>query len=308
MIQPFTIALSSDDAYLDGLVGTLCGVARSTSDAPVHAVILDCGILDANWARMEQSLRLTFPRLTLRRLRIPAERLREFNPTGAVLRLNNSAYARLLLPELLPDCDRILYLDCDLLVDADLRPLFYAPLDGMLVGAVPETHTPTLGKTVPVHLLTPEEALRPTFNSGVLLLDLAGLRDSDIVDQIRALPVDFYAFFVDQGALNYVLRGRWKKLPARWNRQHFVTENFSLYRDHPGSVWHFIGKIKPWHFEPASMRGLIADFHRNLVCTSWIPRLSGRIRPLSPAWRDFIKATRACVLRLARGLRPASSA
>lgn len=305
MNPPLTLALGSDENYLDGLVGTLSGVARSTSADPIHAVILDCGILDSSWTLLEQTLRTAFPHLSLRRLPIRSEQLQAFNLTQASLRLNNSAYARILLPELLPDCDRILYLDCDLLVDADLRPLFNTPLEGMLVGAVPECHSALLGKSIPRHLLTDAEAARITFNSGVLLLDLAGLREADIIGRIRVLPAEFYSIHMDQAVLNYVLHDRWKRLPLRWNRQCFVTENFSIYRDQPGSVWHFIGKMKPWHFQPSAMRGLMADFHRNLVFTGWTPRLAGKWRPLSPAWRDAVKAARAFVLRLARALRPA---
>jgi len=307
MTQPLTLALTSDETYLDGVIGTLSGVLRNASPAPVHAVILDCGIRDSSWALLEHTLRSTFPLLSLRRIPVSPEQLHAFNPTGAALRLNNSSYARLLLPELLPDTTRILYLDCDLLVSADLNPLFTTPLHGKLIGAVPETHTPRLDQSIPGHLLTPEETTLPTFNAGVLLLDLAGLRNSAVIDRIRALPPAFHSIHMDQAVLNYVVRGNWEKLPGRWNRQRFITENFSVYRDHPGSVWHFIGRMKPWHFAPSFMRGLVADFHRDLVSTSWIPRTRGTLRPLSPAWRDLLKATRACVLRLARGLRPSSA-
>lgn len=302
MNPPLTLAFASDETYLDGVVGTLSGVVRRAPGATIRVFILDCGIHDTSWDRLQQFFATHSPTAALFRLVITPERLRMFNPDNRLHRVNNSSYARLLLPELLPDEDRIIYLDCDLVVDADLRPLFATTLDGAPVAAVQDAHMPTLGLNIPPELLTETEVALPVFNSGVLLMDLAAMRRSRVLEQILALPPSFHVKFQDQSVLNYVTRGRWKQLPVRWNRQRFVTENFSLYRDHPDSVWHFIGKMKPWHFAPSFMRGLVADFHRDLVSKGWVPRLRGESRPLSPAWRDSIKAARASLLR---GLRHA---
>lgn len=102
--------------------------------------------------------------------------------------------------------------------------------------------------------------------------------------------------------LNYVLMRQWKELPLRWNRQRFVTENFSIYRDHPTSVWHFIGKMKPWHYAPGKGRGIVEDFQRNLRTIGWRSRFRGDWHPRSAASRDSLKAARAFALRSLRTL------
>lgn len=295
--QSLPIAVAADENYLDGLAGTLGGVLRSASGARIHTVVLDCGIQDSTWATFQQVLQSRFTNLDLVRLPVDPTWLQPFSPETRVRNLNNSTYARLLLPELLPHLDRILYLDCDLLVDADLRLLFDTPLEGALVGATPEAHLPSLGQNVSANLLSPADASLPAFNSGVLLMDLAALRGANLVGPVTDLIPRMQSRLQSQAVMNYLLRGRWKPIPVRWNRQHFITENFSLYRDHPGSLWHFIGKMKPWHFDPRFMRGLIADFHRDIVSTGWIPRHRGDSRPLSSAWRDSLKAARAFSLR-----------
>lgn len=299
------LALAADENYLDGLVGTLAGVARFAHDTSIRAAVLDCGIHDASWAAFQETLRASFPQLALQRLEVSDEQLRIFNPANAPTRLSNAAYARMLLPRLLPDVDRVLYLDSDLLVDTDLRPLFATPLEGALVAAVQDAHVPLLCQNVARESLTDAESASPAFNSGVLLMDLSAMRQVNLIEQVLSLPAPAHIKFQDQAVLNRVLHGRWKALPPRWNRQRFVTENFSIYRDRPDSVWHFIGKMKPWHFDPAFMRGLVADFHRNVTSSGWTPRLRGKWRPLSPAWRDSIKATHAFTLRrVAAFLRP----
>jgi lipopolysaccharide biosynthesis glycosyltransferase len=297
MIPSLTLAFASDENYLDGLVGTLSGVARSAPGATIRAYVLDCGIQDAGWREMEQTLRTRFSGLELVRHVIEPNQLSAFNPQNQNNRLNNSAYARLLLPELLPDTERIIYLDCDLMVDADLRPLFITQLEGALIGAVADGHLPLLVQNVLPELIPPAEKDSLAFNSGVLLMDLAAMRRAGLIAEIRSAPPFLSQKMQDQASLNLALMSRWKKLPTRWNHQRFVTEHFSIYRDYSDTVWHFIGKMKPWHFEPHHARGLMAEFQRDIITTGWKPRQKGTWRTLSPAWRDFLKASHAFACR-----------
>jgi lipopolysaccharide biosynthesis glycosyltransferase len=302
MPHPLIIALAADENYLDGLAGTLAGVVRSAPGAHIRAVILDCGIADESWRDFKRTVLPRLRTLELQRLPVHPEQLQVFAPDTRVRSLNNSTYTRMLLPELLPDCDRVLYLDCDLLVNADLRELVSLPLDDALAGEVPENHLPLLEQNITQGILSADEASLPAFNSGVLLMDLAAMRGADLLGHVAGLLPKLQGKLQSQAVLNYLLRGRWKAVPARWNRQRFITEHFSLYHDHPGSVWHFIGKMKPWHFDPPHMRGLVADFHRDIIASGWKPRLRGTWKPLSPAWRDFAKASRAFTLRHTRSL------
>lgn len=294
--KSLTVALASDASYIDGLVGTLAGVARHSS-APIQALILDCGINDADWESIQASFRSRFPALCFTRLQIQEQQLASFNPGNRSLRLNNSAYARLLLAELAPEHSKVIYLDSDLMVDADLQPLFDTSLDGALIGAVSEQHMHSLARNIPAAFVTPADAGKPAFNSGVMLMDLNAFRQANLLDKIRQCASAVQFNFQDQAMLNYALKDRWKTLHPRWNRQRFVTENFSIYRDHRGSVWHFIGKMKPWHFAGEHARGLVADFLRNLDDIGWQRRHNGRWRPLSSMWRDGAKSVQAAIRR-----------
>ena len=98
------------------------------------------------------------------------------------------AMMRLVLPELLPDVDRVLYLDCDTLVLQDIGELFDMDLHGRLMGAVSEP--------------LKSRPWCPYYNAGVLLMDLAMLRDShkqaEMVRMINAMKFSF----PDQDVLN----------------------------------------------------------------------------------------------------------
>lgn len=302
MLQNLSIAIAADENYLDGLVGTLVGAAHSTTASVIDTKVLDCGISDSSWALVEEFFSKAYPNLKLSRHQISPEKLSAFNPTGKSRHLNTSIYARLAVPDLFPDLKRIIYLDADLYINADLQLLYVYPLDGALIGAVHEAHLPQLSQNVPPEHLSSADLELPAFNCGILLMDLAAIRREKLIEQIIKQADSIGDKFQDQGMLNYALRGKWKPLPACWNRQLFVTENFSIYRDHPKSVWHFIGKMKPWHFAPKHARGLMADFQRDMIASGWSPHYHGEWRSQSPAWRDALKATRAHTLRMLRRL------
>jgi lipopolysaccharide biosynthesis glycosyltransferase len=294
------LALAVDEGYLGGLAGTLVGIARGCPYARIHTYILDCGVTDESWRDFTQVLSAYSKNFDFHRLVIEDSTLIRFAPDIRSRGLNNSTYARFLLPELLPDTDRILYLDCDLLIDADLGPLMSTDLAGALIGAVEDDHTPLLGGNVNPALLSPAEIQLPAFNAGVILMDLAALRRADLIAPVIDLIPQMQSRLQSQAVLNYVLKNRWQALPKKWNRQRFVTENFSIYRDHPQSIWHFIGKMKPWHFAPGQQRGLVADFNLNARLSGWRSRQQGSHRPLSSPWRDQAKACYAFALRHTR--------
>ena len=49
--------------------------------------------------------------------------------------LSIETYYRLIIPEIMPDYHKILYLDCDMVVDCDVADLYEENLNGMIVGA-----------------------------------------------------------------------------------------------------------------------------------------------------------------------------
>ncbi|MCQ2181886.1 MAG: glycosyltransferase family 8 protein [Bacteroidales bacterium] len=121
-------------------------------------------------------------------------------PEGVYVNPRYSAAAeyRLMLPELLPDYDKVLYLDCDMVVRNDLAVLFSGTdLGENLLGAVYER--------------------KGYFNSGFLLMNLSGMREDETsLKLMKALDTD-YLEFPDQDALNMVCKGRVKALPPYCN-------------------------------------------------------------------------------------------
>lgn len=296
-----TIALAADGSYFHGLVGTLSGILRRNRSDSLEVVILDCGISDQKWAIFSENFSELYPKLSIRRIKISPDQLAVFVPPGKKQRMCSSAFARLLLPELLPDRDRILYLDCDLYVDTDLSTLFCCPLEGKPVAAILDQGNATLKNQIINHeILGSDELNLPAFNSGVLLLDLKMIRRTQQFLQFIEKSKQVDSYFGDQGILNLVFRGKWKALPDQWNRQVHISDQFTTYRPYPDSIWHFVGERKPWHFDPKFSRGIVANFHRDLFHCQWPLTKSLNLKPSTPVWRDLIKKIGSDLLRCFR--------
>jgi Lipopolysaccharide biosynthesis proteins, LPS:glycosyltransferases len=161
-------------------------------------------------------------------------------------RLSSIVYARLMIDRLVgPEVERILYLDCDMLVRDDVACLFDLDLEGNAIAAVRDT----IGD-----IITRGRDLRGNgdlfdtadyyFNAGMVLIDLEQWRQADILGHMEA----YYAsgvmqrIYYDQDLLNLVFKGRWLKLPWRWN----TINARAMHEAFDPAILHYTGKTKPW--------------------------------------------------------------
>ncbi len=164
--------------------------------------------------------------------------------------LSRTAYARILMPLSLSQATgRLLYIDCDTLVNASLAPLASLPMQGFALAAVDD-----IARQVPErHAKRNRDIGLPDamryFNSGVLLIDLEAWRAQRLTER----TLDFIASrpslpMMDQDALNGALQGEWLPLDESWNLHRRLEKG--VYTDDP-AIWreariiHFIGQVKP---------------------------------------------------------------
>jgi lipopolysaccharide biosynthesis glycosyltransferase len=168
-----------------------------------------------------------------------------------------AAWYKILLPLLLPELPRALYLDADMIVADDLAPLWNTDLQGQAFGAVTNPLYPFMRPWPRLDLGLDEP--RDYLNSGVLLLDLQRMRDEDSVGALRRYAAAHaHNSCPEQDALSAVLRQRRLHLHPRWNVQNTLFElpphQLPFSEAQVGealrqpAIIHFIGPFKPWHY------------------------------------------------------------
>jgi lipopolysaccharide biosynthesis glycosyltransferase len=169
-----------------------------------------------------------------------------------------ATWYRLLLPDLRPDVDRMLYLDSDMLVVDSVAPLWDEDLSESYVGAVTNVIEPHYRGHPAVLGVEPVEAY---FNAGTLLMNLDLMRRDDctrtMFEYARANADKL--LWRDQDVLNVVLGDRRLRLHPRWNcmnavvvfpwaEEFFGKEAVDEACRNP-AIRHFEGPglNKPWH-------------------------------------------------------------
>jgi lipopolysaccharide biosynthesis glycosyltransferase len=162
---------------------------------------------------------------------------------------------RLQLPSILRDVDRVVYLDCDLVVLNDITTLYdtdlselplAACLDFWLTGSPP--FAPPGWDVGEWHKYLSEVVSladwKTYFNAGVLVMDLNRFRNTGLVRAAEEFleRTEYKTPFVDQEALNHVIDGAFVRLDSRWN----VLA--ALGHCNPWII-HYAGPHKPWRCE-----------------------------------------------------------
>lgn len=175
----------------------------------------------------------------------------EFQNLKVTSHFSKAMYFRLLIPELI-EADKVLYLDCDILVLNDISRMFDVNLGDNLVGAV-------INPFFVRHKQLGLKMYQPYFNSGVLLINCDLWNNEKLKSKILdlALRKNDILEMPDQDLLNMVCQGRWLKLPAIYNLQSsMIVRSKKLIRDKvikpidldKPSIVHFSATNKQWHY------------------------------------------------------------
>lgn len=152
-----------------------------------------------------------------------------------------------------PDIKKILYLDCDIIVNRDISDLFLIDMRNYPIAAVQDLNNPTKES----HRFNICFEYRDKyFNAGVLLINLELWRVNDYEYQlIQFCSNDKLGYFADQDALNFVFKNKWLELAPYWNRfslveyrnLYFKTKNDELIYIYKPFIIHYASPAaRPW--------------------------------------------------------------
>lgn len=178
-------------------------------------------------------------------------------PPEGGLHISIATYYRLFSAMVLPDTiDKIIYMDCDMIVRGSLEELWELNLDNKAMGVVYQQITPTQ-KLDKIRLgIDPDYGY---FNAGLLLINLKYWRSNHITDRLFSFIEKNFSSIRqhDQDVLNAVLHKEVLPISYKWNYlsifykfQNLTFPNYVDYHEKIENpvVVHFVSVPKPWDY------------------------------------------------------------
>ena len=240
-METIELALAADNGYFCGLFTTACSIAEFAShEFSLSFNILDGGIAVDNRQILEESIRKLHPHCTFRYFQIDDTTFSDF-PSWHGSRM---AYARILLPDLLPAKKWVVYCDVDFLWMRDISELWQERDESVAILSTPDGYEPTLREEESWFTKHDLPFSRATyFCSGLCVFNLDMFRKLGLSKRCIDILKMPGVMWVDQTALNAVTWDTRKLLPREiWQRFSFELTQSDL--DH-GVVIHYAGEV-PW--------------------------------------------------------------
>lgn len=170
--------------------------------------------------------------------------------------LTKAAYYRLMLTSLLNSkINKVLYLDCDLIILQDISELFNLEIDNYALAACLDKFPYSSKHRSQLHM----EMDTRTFCSGVMLVNLDYWRKNNsekyLIEYAKRKREEVWLH--DQDVLNYLFKNKWFFLPPKWNKlaysllpeAHYAIKRFDIFEYiYSPIILHYAdATYKPWY-------------------------------------------------------------
>lgn len=244
MHKEIPIFFSTDDnyiPYLDVAVSSL--IANASKDYDYRIIVLNTGLCPKNIAKVKRNEQ---PGFIIDFVDISKNLENIKSHFKNVYHFSIVTYYRLFIASLFPQYDKIVYLDCDLVVLGDISKLYNIDLGDNILAAAPEQYvqnTAEFRRYAEVALGVDPDGY---VNAGVLVINLKEFRKNNIEGQFIDLITgyDFELLDPDQAYLNYLCRDKIHMLPNGWNK-----EPMPLRCEGAKNIVHYALYKKPWQYD-----------------------------------------------------------
>lgn len=233
-MKQIPIFITTDENYIRYTAMTIASVCYNTKSKCVFYCLAD-NVSDFRKKQVEE-LKHEFTNFEIHWIDLSPQ-LKDFIcktylPENAkrVYTSNLANYSRFSMPDMLPEIDKALYIDTDLLCYGDIADLYNQDLDGNIIGAVADSYVMTDESTFNgVAKYISDKHLY--FNAGVMLIDCKKWRKNKTAEKIAQCDADVrdIKLFNTQDPLNKCFECAYKWLDHRYNW--FTPFDNKLYSD-----------------------------------------------------------------------------
>ena len=259
------VVFAADDAYVPMLTTTIQSMlSNANPDRHYDIIVLERDISEQNKQNITLFLN-QYSNATIRFYDV-GRAVAEFHLTTNNAHISVDTYYRFIIQEALPFYSKILYLDCDLIVNGDIAQLYDTNLGSAAIGAIRDIDF--LGNLNMkngerrdyvdrvLHMRNPYGY----FQAGVLVMNLDRMREIHTVHEWLEIASNPEFIYNDQDVLNAECGGEVAYLDYAWNVMHdcagrvqgvFAFAPAPVYQAYMASrkapkIIHYAGFDKPW--------------------------------------------------------------
>ncbi len=237
------IALTFDDNYIEPAIVMMTSVLANKKDEDT----IDFHILDGGLSENSKKYLNNMKNCIIEYHKVDTELFKGYKKSQYY---SVSVLWRLLLPNMLPNLDKLLFLDVDLIVNSSLFELWNIDLDDNYIVAVEDPNGKKYAKRQNFNKND------KYFNAGVMLINCKKWRENSIPEKSIKIAIDNIGkpLCCDQTILNILFEGKVKFVDLKWNLQYSPINIWATYEDkiqykqaiENPAIIHFTGDFKPW--------------------------------------------------------------
>ena len=250
------IVFCLDNYYIPYCATTIASIIDNNQAEKITFHLFVDGITDVNrimmqeWLGKQEGKDILFYELS-------EDAFKDF-PVGDAY-INLTTYFRLVIQDKLPDIDKVIYLDCDTIVNGSLKELWNTEMGDYAVAGVRDRVNDSIRLynrlRYPIH--------DGYINAGVLLINLKKWRELHVFDRAKEIAKTMPKALKnhDQDIINILFHDSKQILPFRYNLlEYYLYVEEWLYLDRKyypeiidacqnPAIIHFCMPQKPWHYE-----------------------------------------------------------
>lgn len=243
--QEIPVCFATDDNYVPFLAVALASLLDNASKDKFYRIfVLTSGLKQEN---MDSILKQKTENSSIEFISLS----KELDKVQSMFHLRDyyskETYYRIFIPNLFPQYEKVLYLDCDITVLGDVSELYNTSIHGYYVGAAVEE----VMQTFEVFGNYVEKAnginRKAYFNAGILLINCRRWRNRHIAERFVDL-LNRYKFRVvqDEDYLNVLCKNNIKWINLGWNKTSYENKKFD---NKNLKIIHWKINWRPWKYK-----------------------------------------------------------
>lgn len=246
----YHVTCNTDNNYAQHCCAMLCSLFENNKECEFHVHVLTHSLSEKNTdeiGKLCNSYGNKYTIYDVDETKLEGVKFRKNRP------LTKAAYYRILLPEILSNgIDKVLYIDCDMIIVGTVKELYDLEIEKYALAATLDCMP---WNSIHRNQLQMEADER-SFCSGIMMINLKYWRNTHATERL----LDFSqkerspVYLHDQDAFNYVFVKQWFLLPPKWNKASFSylpaisgLAYFDIYEYvYQPKIIHFSSQAKPW--------------------------------------------------------------